>query len=237
MRPRAGTQCRQLILVSSLTGKWACWACSTGWLLLQWGSLPHSSHVCIPPSPVSSFLCNFPFSHPPPALSHPRFPLPLSILSSHLSLQCPTPKILPQRCSHPNARVRLVPAHHTRLPKSAHQPLQGGSHWDLGILCCSLSHRPHGFPGKKTKPRRVKPQGHLQSPDPCCCSPALGDTRLVGQRRSAAWAGQPSNAAQGCVIPGVTSPKRANAASRTADGKSYSREGKRGAHQHPQLSP
>lgn len=104
-------------------GRRACRACGTGRLLLQWGSLLqhrcpllHSS-ICTPPSPMSSSLCNSPFSHPPPALSHPCFLLPLSILSSHLSLQCPAPKMLLQHCSHPQSKGEACPCPPRSAPR------------------------------------------------------------------------------------------------------------------------
>lgn len=123
LQPRTGARNRQLILVSSLTGRWACWACGAGWLLLQRGSLlpfyPSFPSVLSP----RNFAC------PTPS---PFLPLLvilvsscLSTLSSHLPRQHGSPKLLRGTASTPKAGLRLVPACHTRLPAGAQEPVQG----------------------------------------------------------------------------------------------------------------
>lgn len=225
LQPRTGARNRQLILVSSLTGRWACWACGAGWLLLQRGSLlplyPSFPSVLLSAQLRLSLPLPFPSSSGYPCFLLPLHPFLPPAPPARLS------KAAPWHCFHPQSRAEAGPC----LPHSAPSrcPRARARATGTWASCATVSGTNllafHGV-----RQNHDKQQGHPQGPDPPCCSPALGDMRLAGHGQSAAQPGQPSNAEKGRVIPSVTSLKRANAASHTADGKSYSREGKRGAH-------
>lgn len=216
---------RRLIIISSLMERWV-WGRGAQGGCAGTGaqSCGTSARSCTPPAVPLLPQCP-PLRAAAPFSCPRRFLPPLSILSSHLSLHHPAPRIPLQRCSHPQSSGEAGPCQTQRVPKSPCNGAAAGTWVSLSQIQPPTSRLSREDEAKTCQTTRPPPV-----PRPPCCAPAPGDMRLVRQ-------GQPSNAVQGRAVPNATSLKQANATSRTADGKSYSREGKRGTHQHPQLSP
>lgn len=184
LQPRTGARNRRLILVNSLTGRWARWACGTGWLLLQQGSLlalyPSFPSVLLS---VQLFLCLFHLLPSPASSSYPCFhpflpPAPPALHS----------EVAPWRCSHPQswdeAGPCLLHSDPSRCPRARSMALglghpvpqpQGPTFWLSREKDKTMTNH------KAT----LRAQTPLPQPSP------------RGHGQSAAQPGQPSNAEKG----------------------------------------